>query len=333
MRKNRKLIVVFIVVIIVLATVLFMINRNQIKNNGEDNTVRYAAPLTIAAAPVYVADAKGFWKEEGAEVKVTYFDSGRKALDALLSDNAEVMSVSETPPLRAYLSGSKINIVATVTEHKEAKMTVRTDRITSPEDVKGKKIGTVAGTNSDYYMYRWLEAHNINVSNVEIVPLDASALSQAFTQGAVDVMFAWEPHNYNASSSIQSLSKSWPTDLYNGRHTIVMNSAYLKNNGTKAEQVIKGLIRAEEYIKNNPEDAKRIVMERTGMSEVALNKLWDEYVYKVQLDDELENIIDSEASWIKSSEKNKISDDTTRLVDPTFMLNVDKSRVGEVFKR
>jgi len=141
-KNNRKLIIGIVLGLLILALVAVGIySRNNTQVKKEDRiSVSYAAPLTIAAAPVYVAEAKGFWGDEGIDMKVTYFDSGRKALDALLSNNAEVMSVSETPPIRSYLANSKINIITTVTEHKEAKMTVRTDKISNTEDIKGKKM-------------------------------------------------------------------------------------------------------------------------------------------------------------------------------------------------
>jgi len=334
MQNRKKLIAGIILGILLLGTVggLIYVKAQTKKDEPEQVTLRYAAPLTIAAAPIYVADAKNFWTEEGAEVDVTYFDSGRKALDALLANSAEVMSVSETPPLRAYLAGSKISIIATATEHKEAKMTVRSDRIYKPEDVRGKKIGSVAGTNSDYYMYRWLEANDISTSEVDIVALDAAALSQAFVQGDIDVMFAWEPHNFNAASKIADKAVSWPTEEYTGRHTIVMNEEFLENNGVAAERIIKGLIKAEEYIKNNPEDAKAIVRDKTGMSETALNNLWDEYTYKVGLDDELLIIIGNETNWMKMSEDNRSTLDPKQLVNSSFLFNIDSDRVGGKFK-
>lgn len=335
MKSKRKLTVLATLTVILLCVAgLYTIKGNSNQNKTAQIEVSYAAPLTIAAAPVYIADAKGFWKDEGLNMKVTNFDSGRKALDALLSNSADVMSVSETPPLRAYLAGSKINTIATVTEHKEAKMTVRTDRITTPEDIKGKTIGTVAGTNSDYYMYRWLEAHNIKISDVKIVPMDAAALSQAFVQGNIDVMFAWEPYNYNAVSKIPNLAKSWPTDagLYNGRHTIEMNSAYLRDHSDVAERIIKGFIKAEDFIKSNPDEAKQIVMERTSMSKDALDGLWNEYTYKVELDDEFLSILSNEATWINANSDNKSNLDPAKLVNPTFLQNVDAERVGKVFR-
>ncbi|HEY8886231.1 MAG TPA: ABC transporter substrate-binding protein [Candidatus Microsaccharimonas sp.] len=333
-RRNKVVIGIIVAVLVIVGVILaiyFSINDASQKPKTTV-TVRYAAPLTIAAAPVYVAASKGFWADEGIDMKVTDFDSGRKALDALLSNNADVMSVSETPPLRAYLAGSNINIVTTVTEHKEAKMTVRTDRISKPSDVKGKKIGTVAGTNSDYYMYRWLDANGLKPSDVTIVPLDAGSLSQAFVQGDVDVMFAWEPYNYNAVSKIPNLAKSWPTELYTGRHTVVMNDDYSQKNPEIVKEIIKGFVKAEDYIKSNPTDAKKIVMEKTGMSQAALDGLWGEYTYKVELDDQLLSIINNEATWIKSTEGNPSTRKGVDLVNSSFLLKVDSSLVGGSFR-
>ncbi len=326
---NKRIFGIIFVLVIVALIIGGIITIVALQNKQKEVvTVRYAAPLTIAAAPLYVADTKGFWADAGINVKVSYFSSGKDALNALLANDAEVMSVSETPPLRAYLSGAKISIIGTMTEHQEAKLSVRTDRISKPSDLKGKKIGTVTGTNSDYYMYRWLEANNIKTSDVQIVPLSAGALAQAFVQGDIDAMFAWEPYNYNAVSKIPNLATSWPTTIYHGRTTIVMNDSYLNAHTQTAEQVLKGIQKAETYIMNNPADAKKIVMARTQMTSGALDALWGEYVYKLELDNGLTNILNDEASWIAASQTGLSTTSTKQLINPIPLLNVNKMSVG-----
>ncbi len=84
-------------------------------------------PITLAAIPAYIASEKGFWKNEGLDVDIKMFSAGRLAIDALLSDSAEVMSVSETPLVHAVLQGNAISIVTTVTEHQETKFIGRKD--------------------------------------------------------------------------------------------------------------------------------------------------------------------------------------------------------------
>ena len=79
-----------------LITLILIVNigsiRRGIRYNDNLRHARYGS-----AIPVYVAAEKGFWADEGLNVKVRMFSAGRLALDALLSGNAQVMSVSETP--------------------------------------------------------------------------------------------------------------------------------------------------------------------------------------------------------------------------------------------
>lgn len=134
--------------------------------------ITYAMPITLAAIPAYVAAEKGFWQEEGLEVERKMFSAGRLAVDALLSESAEVMSVSETPLVHAILKGNDVYIVLTVTEHQETKFIGRKDHgIKKPGDLRGKRIATLPGTNSDYFMYEFLQAHGISVSDVKVTNL------------------------------------------------------------------------------------------------------------------------------------------------------------------
>jgi len=243
------------------------------------------------------------------------------------------MSVSETPPLRAALQGQSIRWIATVTEHHEAKLTVRTNVISKPGDFIGRKVGTVTGTNSDYYMYRWLEANHISTDQVQIVPFtDPQVMVQSFVQGDIDAMFAWEPYNYTATSQLPKLSASWPTTLYSGRHSIIMNADYLSTHKKAAEQIIRGFVKAEQFIKDHPAESKAIVEKATGVDAKALDSLWADYVVKVELDDGLHSILGDEAAWITKTDGSGTPPNLEGFVDAGPMEAVAPGRVGTDYK-
>jgi NitT/TauT family transport system substrate-binding protein len=263
--------------------------------------ITYAMPLTVAAIPVYVALERGYWAKEGLAVDAQMFSAGRLALDALLGKNAQVMSVSETPLVHAILQGNKIFIVATVTAHKEVKLIVRTDHgIRAPADLRGKKIATLPGTNSDYFMYRFLEANGISPRDAKITNMAPPEMVTALVGGDIDAYFAWEPHIYYARERIPGATAVYPPgNLYSGRHCVAMNQDFVAQHPEVVPKLIRGFIQAERYVAEHPAEARAIVVKRTGMDDAALRELWPEYHVAVQFDREFADILDSEARWAR----------------------------------
>jgi len=276
-------------------------NSNLITESKKEE-ITYAMPITVAAIPSYVALKKGFWEEEGLHVKAQMFSAGRLALDALLAGSAEVMSVSETPLVHAIIQGNDIYIVATVTEHQETKLIVRRDHgIEQPTDIRGKLVATLPGTNSDYFMYKFLEKHDIGLNEVKITNMPPPDMVTSLVQGNIDAYFAWEPHIYYAKEKLGEKAIVFePQELYNGRHTIAMNQKFVRENPIVVEKLMRGLLRAENFVKENPEEAMNIVSEVTGMDRSALNTLWKEYRVKVQLDAAFLEILEKEGKWALS---------------------------------
>lgn len=275
---------------------------NNLISEIKKEQIVYAIPITVAAIPSYVALKKGFWEEEGLHVEAQMFSAGRLALDALLAGNAEVMSVSETPLVHAIIQGNDIYIVATVTEHQETKLIARRDHtIEQPTDIRGKRVATLPGTNSDYFMYKFLEKHDIGLDEVKITNMSPPDMVISLVQGNIDAYFAWEPHVYYAKQQLGEKAIVFePQELYAGRHTIAMNQKFVQENPTVVEKLMRGFLRAENFVKKNPEEAMNIVSEVTGMDKAALKTLWKEYRIKVQLDAAFLEILEKEGKWVLS---------------------------------
>jgi NitT/TauT family transport system substrate-binding protein len=298
--------------------------------------VTYSIPMTIAAIPSYVAHDQGFWEEEGLKVNLKFFSSGRQALDSVLSHSAEVMSVSETPPMHAVLQGHELFWVATVSEHRESKITVRSDRVYYPEALKGKMIGTLPGTNSDYYMYVFLNYWGLSPKDVKITSMKPPHMVTAFVAGEIDAFFAWEPHNYYGYSKLPGKSAVWPTDpkLYSGRHSIVMMQDVVAENPGVVEKLIKGWIKAEKFCIENPAKAQSIVAKTLKMDMAPLQALWGEYIVKVQLDNGLYELLQKEGRWgldIKGKTKSTIPEFKDYIYTDALM-KIRPESVGSVFK-
>ena len=130
---------------------LILIIGSACTNNKESKltTVTLADATSPYSAPIYVADKKGFFKEEGLSVQITTFTAGRLCLDALLGGKADFAMVADTPIMRiGFANPTNIAILSTIAESDAAiKFIARKDKgINGPADLKGKKIGTFFGT-------------------------------------------------------------------------------------------------------------------------------------------------------------------------------------------
>jgi len=267
------------------------------KNSNKDFV--YGEPTTIAAAPLIIAGEKGFWQDEGLNVRTERFSAGRLALDATISGNAQANSVSETGPVLAILNGQEIFVVATAGQHKETKFIGRKDKgIFVPQDLKGKKIATLPGTNSDYFMYVFLETNGISTNDLTILQMQPPEMINALIKGDIDGFFAWEPHIYYAQQTLKGNSTIFEADgLYSGYHTVIMRQDFVQDNPEKVEKFLRGILKAEKFIEKNREESIRIVANHLGMKEADANKLFGEYTFSLKLDKGLFEVMNKEAKW------------------------------------
>lgn len=260
--------------------------------------------VTMADSPIYVAEAKGFWKDENLDVEIKPFVSGRLALDALVGKSVTAATVVDISTVFAAYQGHDPRIVATfVTSEKHVNMLARKDRnISKPEDLKGKKIAVSPGTSADFVMNLFLERAGISRSDVSVIALNPPEIAAAITRGDVDAAFAWQPHIYNAQ---QALGTNWVAvsseGIYNHPFSVVVLADSIPSQKEPLMKLIRGLTQAEKFIKANRTEAIQIVAKRIGVDPKIVEALWDNYVFEVGLDPSLAQSLKREGDWAKKA--------------------------------
>jgi ABC-type nitrate/sulfonate/bicarbonate transport system substrate-binding protein len=284
---------------------------------AETTRLIYALPTTVPAVIPYVAIDKGFFGKEGIEIDGRMFPSGREALQSLLAKHARLQTVSETPVVHAILQGNDIVTVATVARHIEAKLIARPSRgIRSPRDIRGKRVATLPGTNSDYFMYRFLDHYGIPLGDVKIASMSPPDMVVAYAKGEIDAYFAWEPHIYYGKKQVPDDSLVfYPGQLYQGRTTVNMNRDYVRQHPDVVRRVIRALLAAEDFVRWHPEEALEVASKRLNMEPSIYKELWPEQVMRVELDEGLLRLMEGVGKWAaeKSGRKESLPDFRDRI--------------------
>src|SRR5918996_3910064 len=121
-------------------------------------------------APVFVADAKGFFKNEGLDVTVRPFTSGAEATEGFRAGAAEFLVASDVP-LLYLLVGSDTAMLAQFSANSDMLLIVGPKDLPGPQALKGKKIGLVTKSASEYLLNKYLRRANLRLADVERVHL------------------------------------------------------------------------------------------------------------------------------------------------------------------
>lgn len=175
--------------------------------------------------------------------------------------------------------------------------------------MKGKKIATLPGTNSDYFLSLFLEKNGLKTQDVQIISMKPPEMIIAISRGDIDALFAWEPHIYFAKKGLKDNYVVFESnELYNGTHSIMMQRSFVEKNPETVKKIIRGLIKAEDFAKNNPDKAKQITTKHTGISIEALDEIYDEYKFEVRINNQLLELLEKQADWALESTNGKKPD-------------------------
>lgn len=249
--------------------------------------------ITIADASqpigglIYVAVKKNFFKEEGLDITLQPYTSGKSALNAgLLTGKADLATTAETPIMHAAMSGKKIFIISTIaTSTKNMAIIGLKDKgILSSGSIKGKKIGVTLGTNGEFFLDAFLTANGITKSEVEVVNIKPEDTFNALISGSVDAVSTWNPHISRIDKALGDKVMIFYNEIiYTFTWNLVGTQEYVFNNKGIIKKVIKGLIKAENYVREKPAESKETIAGFLKIDLASMEEQWNDYNFEVTL--------------------------------------------------
>lgn len=233
----KKVFAWIIVVLALIALACTLILESKKKNENKDLTKITVGEVThsIFYAPQYVALAKGFFKEEGLDVKITTIPGADKVTAAVLSGDVQIGFCGSEATIYIYNGGEKdyLKTFAGLTNKDGSFLVGRKKQDNFKiEDLKGKHViaGRVGGM--PVMNFEWALRKN-NIDPKKDLNTDTSvefaSMQGAFLSGVGDYVSLFEP---NASAmeqeglgyvvaSIGELAGDIPYTAYNAKKSYI----------------------------------------------------------------------------------------------------------------
>src|SRR5262249_54988520 len=136
-----------------------------------------------------VAKAKGFFKDEGLDAEIIVFTTGATATEAFRAGRGDFISAGDLPSAAMWRSGNVIGL-APMSSDTEIFGIVGKKDISSPQDLRGRKVATALGSTGEFLLYRYLASGGVSPSEVNIVGLAPPEMVISLVRGDIDA-FAW----------------------------------------------------------------------------------------------------------------------------------------------
>jgi len=241
-------------------------------------------------APIVIADAKGYFKEEGIDHKIVDGGPGKNPIPIVAVGQAQFgVATNGMFLVSARLAKDPVDVVAIGTLFQQAPTSYIT--ITDPgapqpkpKDMEGKTVGVQAGT--EFMFHAFAKKNGIDESKVKLVTVQATA--EPLMVGKMDFFLAWivnqtyqiEQEAAKADAPATVKGKTWRalrmSEWGIGSYTDVIfaSSDTLKKNPELVRRYLKAVQRGMQYVIDHPEESAEFLAKVPGQVEDQKKLAW-----------------------------------------------------------
>lgn len=264
--------------------------------------------MTVAYSPFescalfLIAEERQFFTRNGLKLTLLRSDSGADALDDMLEGKADLaVSVSDFPLARKVLQGAPACAVASIDRAEFIYIVARRDRgIEKPSDLKGKRIGTAAGSIAEFHLGRFLSLHNLEMKDITYVSVKTPPeTANSVADGSLDAVVAAQPYADRARDRLGENAVVWPAQSSQSLYALVVSTdEWIKGHPEHIIRFLRALVEAEEYTSAHPAEARAIVQRSLGFDPGYMESVWRQNQFSLNLDQSLIAAMEDEARWM-----------------------------------
>lgn len=296
--KSRVVAAALVLALILAGWLLWQTRQKPERAEAESVSVCFSSRAGFLVA---VAQAEGYFREVGLEVRLIPFDVGRLALKGMLTGTCDLATPAETPVVFASLDGEPFKIVASLdSSSSRGKVVARRDHgIERASDLAGKRIATPKGTTGHFFAHMLLLSNGIAPNEAALVfNSDISAMLQALERGQVDAVSLWEPYVSQAQAMLgsQGVLLVAPGAIHSASLLTASDRFISERSGT-LRKVLQALLRAEAKVADSPSEAAASVARLLGTTKSEVSVVFQDTEFNVELPQSLLAILEDQARW------------------------------------
>ena len=292
---------IFAIFILVLAIVGISIISQQKGNfSGSVEEITLGAPALETNALVYVAEDQGYFKKNGLNVTLKKYDSGGAAVPGLLKNETDLALASEFVVVNTIFKKGEVRTLGSIDKFENMFVVARKDRgIEKITDLRNRTIGVPEGTIADFYLGRYLNLHNMKLSDVTFVNIRPDHSAEALAAGNVDAVVTWHPYLDRISDRYADQLVVWPIQSSQLTYwNVVSRTDLADSHQDTIDRFLRSITQASEFTTNQPQETKKIVQNELNYTDEYMTVIWPDHQFALSLDQSLILAMEDEGRWM-----------------------------------
>jgi len=264
-------------ILVALAITLCVLGMASAKSSAK--LIVGLSSVNVAFLPVYVTEAKGFFKDEGLDVLLVLFNAGATNLQALIGGDIQIMGSAFVETVGGRAAGVDVKNFWGVSNIMPFQLYSQPE-FKSMKQAKGKRFAISRfGSLTDFLTRATLRHFGVDEKEVTILQIGSTpARFAALTAKGVDASIVWFPvteiaksQGYNKLLDLKEVFPEWPYE------TFAAKESWLKKEREQATKFLRAMQRGVKYTRENKADAVRILRKYVKMDPAYAPAGYDEY--------------------------------------------------------
>jgi len=233
---------------------------------GEKPPIKIAISAWAGVEPAELAARLGYYEKQGVNVEMVRFSAYTDSIEALREGKVQAGMHTLDDAIRYYAAGRDVRVVLLTDYSYGGDGIVTHSNIETVADLTGATVGVETGTVGHFSLLKVLELGDVAEDSIKIVSIPAWEIKDAFLAGKIDAGVTWEPYLTSSAAEgngrVLITSRQYPESIIT---SMVFDAETIKERPVDVQKVVTAYFEAVEYLKQNREEAYRIMGEAEGI--------------------------------------------------------------------
>lgn len=298
---------------------------------GETATLRLAVSSWVGYGPLWLAEERGYFDEEGVNVDLSLVEVSADRITAMQADRLDASATTIDTWTLFSAQGADLVQVLAVDESAGGDGIVAKKEIASIADLKGKSVAVQSASTSQFLLANALQAAGLSLGDLTLLDMSSGDAGAAFVAGQVDAAVTWQPWLANARNTdfghVLLDSKETPGLIVD---TVAFRPQFVQEHPDAVAAFVRAYYRAIDDIAANPDEANAIMAKSISMdtddfvATLADLRLWgkDEnvaYFGTAEAPGPIDDLVTKAGEFYKEIGVTDNVPDPKTIVDPSFV--------------